>query len=117
MANSWSRKAIPINKFKIFQGACSSAISRWKNQYKAELAGYTPEKYNAITPDQQRIQLLEKQLKQSQRNNEILKKAESQYKVNELCRVFGISLSSYYYKPVTASLADINLMTLIQTAI
>ena len=45
-------------------GACSSAISRWKRQYKDELSGYTPEKYNAITPDQQRIQLLEKQLKQ-----------------------------------------------------
>lgn len=44
-----------------------------------------------------------------------MKKAESQYKINELCRVFGISLSSYYYKPVTASLADINLMTLIKT--
>ena len=43
-----------------------------------------------------------------------MKKAESQYKINELCRVFGISLSSYYYKPITASLADINLMTLIK---
>ncbi len=43
-----------------------------------------------------------------------MKKAESHYKINELCRVFGISLSSYYYKPVTTSLADIKLMTLIK---
>ena len=56
-------------------GACSSAISRWKSQYKAELSGHTPKKSNAITPDQQRIQLLEKQLKRSQRDNEIFKKA------------------------------------------
>lgn len=35
--------------------AFSSAISRWKSQYKAELAGYTPENSNAITPEQQRI--------------------------------------------------------------
>ena len=44
-----------------------------------------------------------------------MKKAEPKYKVNELCRVFGISLSSYYYKPVTASLEEINLMTLIKS--
>ena len=56
-------------------GACSSAISRWKRQDKAELTGYTPVNSNALTPDQQRIQLLEKQLKQSQRDNDILKKA------------------------------------------
>lgn len=56
-------------------GACSSAISRWKRQYVDELSGITPEKSNALTPDQQRIQLLEKQLKQSQRDNDILKKA------------------------------------------
>jgi len=55
-------------------GACSSAISRWKRQYKAELVGHTPEKSNAITPDQQRIQLLENQLKRAQRDNDILKK-------------------------------------------
>jgi transposase len=56
-------------------GACSSAISRWKRQYVDELSGITPEKSNTLTPDQQRIQLLEKQLKQSQRDNDILKKA------------------------------------------
>ncbi len=62
-------------KIQEISGACSSAIARWKKQYKAEIAGHTPEKSNAITPDQQRIQQLEKQLKQSQRDNEILKKA------------------------------------------
>ena len=55
-------------------GACSSAIARWKRQYKAELSGHTPEKSNALTHEQQRIQLLEKQLKQALRDNEILKK-------------------------------------------
>lgn len=34
-------------------GACSSAISRWKRQYVEELSGHTPEKTNALTPDQQ----------------------------------------------------------------
>lgn len=62
-------------KIQEISGACSSAISRWKKQYLAELSGKTPENANAITPEQQRIQLLEKQLKQAKRDNEILKKA------------------------------------------
>lgn len=44
-----------------------------------------------------------------------IKKAEPEYKMNELCRVFNVSLSSYYYHPVTASAATINVMTLINT--
>jgi transposase len=56
-------------------GACASAVSRWKRQYLAELSGHTPQHSNALTVDQQRIQLLEKQLKQAKRDNEILKKA------------------------------------------
>ena len=43
-----------------------------------------------------------------------MKKAEPKYRINELCRVFDISLRRYYYKPVTSSLEDINLMTLIK---
>jgi hypothetical protein len=43
-----------------------------------------------------------------------IKKAEPKYKVNKLCRVFGLSLNSYYYKPATASLEDIKLMALIK---
>jgi transposase len=56
-------------------GACSSAVSRWKKQYRLELSDHTPEGVSALTPDQQRIQSLEKQLKRAQRDNEILKKA------------------------------------------
>jgi len=42
-----------INKqIQDVSGACSSAIARWKKQYKAELTGHTPQKSNAITPDQ-----------------------------------------------------------------
>jgi len=37
--------------------------------------GITPEKNNALTYEQQRIQELEKQLKRAKRDNEILKKA------------------------------------------
>ena len=33
--------------------------------------------------------------------------------MNELCRVFDVSLSSYYYHPVTDSEETINVMTLI----
>jgi transposase len=56
-------------------GACSSAVARWKKQYKLELSGHTPSGIAALTSDQQRIQSLEKQLKRAQRDNEILKKA------------------------------------------
>ena len=62
-------------KIQEISGACASAIARWKRQYLAELSGHTPQNANAITVDQQRIQLLEKQLKQAQRDNDILKKA------------------------------------------
>jgi transposase-like protein len=44
-------------------------------QYQAELAGKTPENTKALTEDQRRIQLLEAQLKQAMRDNDILKKA------------------------------------------
>jgi transposase len=56
-------------------GACESAVSRWKRQYVNELKGNTPNDKVAITPEHQRIQELEKQLKRAQRDNEILKKA------------------------------------------
>lgn len=56
-------------------GASSSAVSRWRKQYIQELDGITPEGKSALTPDKQRIQELEKQLKRAQRDNEILKKA------------------------------------------
>jgi len=56
-------------------GASDSAVSRWKRQYIAELKGQTPEGKKALTPEQQRIQELEKQLWRAKRDNEILKKA------------------------------------------
>ena len=56
-------------------GACESAVSRWKRQYLDELDGCTPSNKVAITPEHQRIQSLEKQLKRAQRDNDILKKA------------------------------------------
>jgi len=56
-------------------GAGKSAVSRWKSQYQAELAGKTPENTKALTEEQRKIQLLEAQLKQAMRDNDILKKA------------------------------------------
>jgi len=55
--------------------AGASAVARWKKQYLDELQGRTPEGKQAFTPDQQRIQELEKQLWRAKRDNEILKKA------------------------------------------
>jgi len=56
-------------------GAGDSAVVRWKKQYLAELKGQTPEGKKALTPEQQKIQKLEKQLWRAKRDNEILKKA------------------------------------------
>ncbi|MFV2058715.1 MAG: IS3 family transposase, partial [Thiohalomonadales bacterium] len=56
-------------------GAGATAVARWKSQYQQELKGQTPEGKKAFTPDQQRIQELEKQLWRAKRDNEILKKA------------------------------------------
>ncbi|MBB1436711.1 Mobile element protein [Vibrio casei] len=56
-------------------GAGKSAVSRWKQQYLSELDGKSPGNVQALTPEQQRIQLLEKQLQRALRDNDILKKA------------------------------------------
>jgi len=56
-------------------GAGATAVARWKSQYQQELKGHTPDGKNAFTPEQQRIQELEKQLWRAKRDNEILKKA------------------------------------------
>lgn len=53
-----------------------SSIQRWVTQYRQELSGVTP-KVTALTPEQLRIQELEKQLKQLQSDNELLKKASA----------------------------------------
>ncbi len=56
-------------------GAGKSAVSRWKQQYLSELDGKSSGNVKALTPEQQRIQLLEKQLQRALRDNDILKKA------------------------------------------
>jgi transposase-like protein len=56
-------------------GAGKSAVSRWKQQYLSELDGKSLGNVQALTPEQQRIQLLEKQLQRALRDNDILKKA------------------------------------------
>ncbi len=56
-------------------GAGPTAVSHWKKQYLAEVDGHTPEGKKALTPEQQKIQALEKQLWRAKRDNEILKKA------------------------------------------
>jgi transposase len=64
-----------ISQIMEISGASNSAISRWKQQYLAELNGSTPIDKKALTPEHQRIQELEKQLKRAVRDNDILKKA------------------------------------------
>lgn len=55
-------------------GASMSAVSRWKRQYRDELAGITP-KATGLTAEQREIQGLKKQLARAKQDNEILKKA------------------------------------------
>lgn len=58
-------------------GASASAVVRWKKQYKQEMLGITPQNKAALTPEQQRIQELEKQLARAKRDIDILKKASA----------------------------------------
>ncbi len=55
--------------------AGASAVTRWKKQYLEKLSGITPDGKQNLTPEQQHIQSLEKQLWRAKRDNEILKKA------------------------------------------
>lgn len=57
-----------------------SSIQRWVTQYRQELSGVTP-KVTALTPEQFRIQELEKQLKPLQSDNELLKKASALFTI------------------------------------
>lgn len=43
-----------------------------------------------------------------------MKKEHIKYSVTELCSVFNVSMSRYYYKSVQPNLIDINLMSLIK---
>ena len=53
-----------------------SSIQGWVSQYRKEQKGYTP-KASALTPEQIRIQELEKKVKQLQSDNQLLKKASA----------------------------------------
>lgn len=56
-------------------GAGDTAVSRWKRQYREELKGIIPKGKTALTEDNRRIQELERELAESKRDNELLKKA------------------------------------------
>ena len=53
-----------------------STMQRWVSQYKQEILGVTPQA-RALTPEQQRIQSLESEVKQLRRDNDLLKKASA----------------------------------------
>lgn len=53
-----------------------SSIQRWVSQNRKEQHGVTP-KASALTPEQIRIQELEKQVKQLKSDNSLLKKASA----------------------------------------
>lgn len=57
-------------------GVGLSSIQRWVSQFKKEQQGITP-KATALTPEQLRIQQLEKQVKQLESDNALLKKASA----------------------------------------
>ncbi len=57
-----------------------SSIRRWVTQYRKEQQGITP-KPSALTPEQMRIQELEKQVKQLKSDNQLLKKASAFFAV------------------------------------
>lgn len=56
-------------------GVGQTAIRRWVKQLESERAGKTPQSGKALTSEQQRIQQLEKRIKQLEWEKEILKKA------------------------------------------
>ena len=53
-----------------------SSMQRWVSQYRKEQKGITP-KSSALTPEQVRIQEPEKQVKQLESDNQLLKKASA----------------------------------------
>ncbi|HDL7824524.1 TPA: hypothetical protein PXP39_002997 [Yersinia enterocolitica] len=87
------------------------AFQRWLRQYRGESRGNTP-LASAITPEQRRIQELEKQVRQLQSDNDLLKKAsvdsiEQRQKVavklkkaganiQQVCRCLSLTRSVFY---------------------
>lgn len=56
-------------------GVSDSAMRTWVTQLKKERGGETPVGRKALTPDQQKIQQLQLQIKRLEQENEIIKKA------------------------------------------
>jgi len=56
-------------------GVSNGALRNWVNQIKKEQSGETPAGTKAITQEQQKVQALEKRIKQLEIEKEILKKA------------------------------------------
>lgn len=52
-----------------------TALRRWVDQLRLERSGSTPIRAKAMTPEQQRIQELEKRIRDLEEDKEILKKA------------------------------------------
>lgn len=67
-------------------GVGDTAMRRWVKQLEAERNGQTPVGAKALTPDQQRIQELEKRCARLEREKAILKKATALYMENSLDR-------------------------------
>lgn len=65
-------------------GAGPTAIRRWVEQLRQERSGQTPLHSKALTPEQQRIQALEAQVRRLERDKEILKKATALLMSGEL---------------------------------
>ncbi len=63
-------------KHKDAMGVGLSSIQCWVSQFKKEQQGITP-KATALIPEQLRIQQLEKQVKQLESDNALLKKASA----------------------------------------
>src|SRR3569833_2649202 len=64
-------------------GVSKTSMENWVRQLRQERRGQTP-KATAMTPDQRRIQELEKQLRRVELEKEILKKATTHKKTNTL---------------------------------
>ncbi len=78
-------------------------MRRWKKQYLDELNGNTPQNNQALTTEQQNNRTTENtKLREvhwrAKRDNEILKKASSDYQTTELCTLFNIALSTHHYQ-------------------
>ena len=110
-------------------GAGETAVRNWHKKYLSQLVGNNTGS-SPLTEEQKEIQLLRQQLWQSRRENDILKKScrlsrkemnnveivsklSKEYKrfsITELCRLFDVSSSVYYYKNDNKSKKDNNIV-------